>query len=410
MNKQISKWYISCMAVIMMVMILSLAACGNSGTKTASSPAAPGSTAAPANAIVAPSSSSETPKATGALDLATFEKGRDEALKSTPMQFSGPTEKATAPKGLKIALISCSSSLHGCVSPMDGADQAAKELGWTVQKYDGGGSPDQQNKMMLNAISWGAKVIINIAIDPNLVQQGLKAAQDAGVMVVSGSNGIDTPNPTVKLENGKLGYAFDVAPNYAGLGTLIADWIIADSKGKANIVVFSDKEFPSVLAVEVGLLAELKKCTTCTVNELQYFTGNQIGTSLPTQTIGFLRNHPEVNYLFSPFDPAAADQVAAIKQANMGDKVKVISVLGNQQNIEFIRKGEVQVADAAYDNEYMGWAIIDQVIRLFNKQKLFDPHGENLPYGVIDSTNIPKQGKDWLAPFDYKSKFKELWS
>jgi hypothetical protein len=83
--------------------------------------------------------------------------------------------------------------------------------------------------------------------------------------------------------------------------------------------------------------------------------------------------------------------------------------LGDQQNLDFIRKGTVELADAAYDNEYMGWAIADQIIRTLNKQALSAPHGESLPFTVLDKTNLPAPGADWVANFDYKSTFLKLW-
>ena len=200
-----------------------------------------------------------------------------------------------------------------------------------------------------------------------------------------------------------------LARYYGALGNAAAEWIIKDSNGKGNIAVFSDKEFPSVLAFEAGLLEGLKKCESCVVSPQQYFTGNQVGATLAQMTVGYLRSHPETNYLFTPYDPAAGTQVPAIVQAGLGDKVKLISVLGDQQNLDFIRKGTVEAADAAYDNEYMGWAIADQIIRTLNKQPLFEPRGENLPFTVLDKTNLPAPGSDWAANFDYKSKFLQLW-
>ena len=274
---------------------------------------------------------------------------------------------------------------------------------------DGGGNPRQQNSAILDAVSAGSNVIVLVAVDPAAVQLGLKAAKDAGVLVVSGSNGIDAPNPVVQPAGNALGVAFDVGPNYAALGNAAADWIVKDSGGKANVAVFSDKEFPSVLAFEAGLLEGLKKCGECVISPQQYFTGNQVGATLAQMTVGYLRAHPETTYLFTPYDPAAGTQVPAIVQAGLGGSVKLVSVLGDQQNLDFVRKGMVEVADAAYDNEYMGWAIADQIIRTLNKQPLFDPHGENLPFTVLDKTNLPAPGSDWVANFDYKSKFMELW-
>jgi len=331
-----------------------------------------------------------------------------QARTAFPATYAGPTMPAKAPKGVKIAFITCLSALHGCVSPSIGGTHAAKAIGWKAVTYDGGGSAQKQNAQMLNAISAGAKVIVNLAIDPNLVQQGLRAAKKAGVLVVSGSSGLSSPNPTYKPGRGKLGYAFDIAPDYFKLGYKTAQWIIADSKGKANILVMSDKEFPSVLALQRGLLAGLKTCRDCKISPLQYFTGNQVGNPLIQQTLGYLRSHPDVDYVFSPYDPAAAVQAPALAQ-NGFNKVKLISVLGDQQNLDFIKKGMVQVADAAYDNEYMGWAIIDQTIRLLTHKTLTKPIGENLPFVVLDKTNLPSGGKDWVAKFDYKSRFLKLW-
>lgn len=332
-----------------------------------------------------------------------------QARQTSPSAYQGPTQPVKAPSSLSMAVITCSSQLSGCVSPATGVKQAAQALGWKVRVLDGGGTAQKQNAAMLDAISAGAKVIANIAIDPNLVQQGLRAAKKAGVLVVSGSNGIDAPNPVQTPANGKLGYAFDVAPDYGALGRKAADWIIGDSGGKANIAVFSDREFPSVVAFEKGLMAGLKSCEGCTVSSPQHFNGTQVGTTLGDQTTGYLRSHPDVNYVFSPYDPAAAAQVTAIATAGMANKVKVVGVLGSQQNVDFIRKGQVQAADAAYDNRYMGYMLVDGISRKLANKPVFDPPGGNMPGTVLDKSNLPKPGADWTASFDYPAKFAELW-
>ncbi len=359
---------------------------------------------------IATTHAAQKPKASShKLSLKFFEAGAKAAEHSFPTHFEGPKKAVKAPKNIKIAVISCNSALSGCESPVIGAEHAAKALGWQVQTYDGGGNPQTQNKDMLNAISWGANVILNVAIDPNLVQQGLQAAKAHGVIVGSGSNGIDAPNPIVKPAKGKLTYAFDVSPNYIALGKGLADWFIVNSKGKGNLAFFSDPEFPSVKAIEQGFLSEVKKFHGIKVSAPINFTSTQVGTPLAQMTVGYLRAHPSVNWVWSPEDPAAAVQVSAIQQAGMASKVKLMSQVGSQQNINFIRSGQVQVADAAYDNEYMGWAMVDQSIRLLDKKPLATPHNENDPYIVITKSNLPPAGADWHAPFNYQAAFKRLW-
>jgi len=333
----------------------------------------------------------------------------DAARQMTPPAYAGPTTPAKAPKHLKVAVVTCLSVLHGCVSPADGMKHAGDKLGWDVTIYDGGGTPSKQNAAILDAISSGANVIATIAIDPNLIQLALSEAKKAGIPVVAGSNGIDTPNPVKLKSPDGLGFVFDVGPDYATLGRHAAEWIIADSGGTGNVVVYSDKEFPSVMAFQVGLLAGLKQCAKCTISEPQYFTATQIANQLGQMTVDYLRTHPETNYVFSPYDPAAAAQVTAIAQAGMNGKVKLVGVLGDQQNLNFIRSGRVQVADAAYENEYMGWAMVDQTIRMLDKLPLFEPHNENLPFVVLDKSNLPKPGADWRAPTGYEAEFLKLW-
>jgi ribose transport system substrate-binding protein len=327
----------------------------------------------------------------------------------TPSEYAGPTTPAKAPKDIKIAVVTCLSVLHGCVSPADGIKHAGEKLGWTVKVYDGGGTPSKQNAAILDAVSSHVDVIATIAIDPNLIQLSLSEAKKAGIPVVAGSNGIDTPNPVNLSAPNGLGFAFDVSPDYITLGEHMAQWIIADSNGKANVALFSDKEFPSIMAQEVGILKGFESCTTCKVSKQIYFTATQIATQLGQMTVDYIRTHPDVDYLYGAFDPPVAAQVAALAQAGMGNKVKIVGALGNQQNLDFIRQGRVQTADGAYDNEYMGWAIVDQTIRLLNKQPLFEPHGENLPFVVLDKTNLPDAGSDWTAKTGYQDKFLALW-
>lgn len=326
-----------------------------------------------------------------------------------PSAFSGPTKPAKAPSGIKIAAITCYSILEGCVIPAEGITKAASAVGWQARTFDGGGTPTAQNTQILNAVSWGAKVIALIAITPSAVQTGLQAAKKAGALIVSGSSGLSTPNTTVPAPAGQVWPAFDVSPDYKSLGQHLAQWIIADSKGKANIGVYGDKEFQSINAQEAGIVPALKGCATCKSSEVMYFTATQIASSLGPQTVNYVRTHPDVTYLYSAFDPPAAAQVQALATAGLGKNVKIVSALGNAQNLKFVQSGQVQAADAAYDNTYMGFAIVDQSIRLLNKQPLIEPLGEGLPFQVLDMTNLPSSLQSWTAPYDYKSKYIALW-
>jgi ribose transport system substrate-binding protein len=331
------------------------------------------------------------------------------ATQLIPSTYQGPTTPAKAPAHIKIAAITCYSILEGCVIPAEGIAKAAQGIGWQERTFDGGGSPTSQNAQILNAVSWGANVIALIAITPSTVQTALRAAQAAGITIVSGSSGLSSPNATVTPPAGDVWPAFDVSPDYKTLGQNVGKWIIADSGGKANVAVYGDKEFDSINGQESGILPILQACKTCTVSPVMYFTSTQISNSLGPETVSYLRTNPNTDYIYSAFDPPAAAQVQAIATAGMAKNVKIASALGNSQNLQFIRNGQVEAADGAYDNTYMGFAIVDQTIRLLDHQPLMQPVGEGLPFQVLTKNNLPGGTSSWVAPFPYQDKFLSLW-
>ena len=324
-----------------------------------------------------------------------------------PSAFNGPTEPAKAPAGIKVGIVSCAASIKGCQVQADAAAEAAKLVGWEVNMFDGKANPKSQGSAILDALAWGADVIVASSIDYRTIQLPLKEAEKAGVPVVALGQGGDTPNPLPVLKDGELAWTFAVDVDNYALGTTIGEWIIEDSGGKANIIVYTDREFDSVMTQHEGVMDALAKCEGCTVDSSE-FTASQIATTLGQQVVGYLRAHPEVDYIYAPFDPSAFVMVAAIRQAGLGDRGRRVTLPGNEENIDLIPTGDVQVATMAFDTAYSGYAAIDQIIRYLNKQPLFDPHGENVPYMVLDKTNIPESG-NWRSESGYKEKFEALW-
>ena len=343
----------------------------------------------------------------------------DSRLRPPHRQSRGPTEPRSRRRGpdprrrrpppkqkLKLALISCSSQLHGCVTPLIGAAAAAEALGWTTTTFDGGGSPDAWNKVLLNAVSSGADAILFTSINPLLIQQGLEAAKNAHIPVISASSGSSDPNPSVAVPAGKAWPLLDVSQSFVDTGRQMADWVIEDSGGKANVLVLTDKEYTSGVS-QAGVVDELnKRCPDCEISTFD-FLGAEVGTKLANQTVGYLRSHPNIDYIIAPYDPAAAAIVPVMAQSGMTN-VKICSLLGDQQNLDFIRRGEIQTCDAAYDNVYAGWAMVDQLIRYLNHQPFAQPLGENTPSVLLDKSNLPKAGSDWQTSIPYAEKYKSL--
>lgn len=323
--------------------------------------------------------------------------------------WQGPTAAAKAPTGLKLALITCDSALAGCVSPLTGVQQAATALGWTTTMYNGASNPATINSDFLIAIAAGDSAILYTSTNPLVIQEGLLAAKTANIPVISLSAGSSQPDPTVATPKGKAWPLLDVSSSYVNEGREMADWVINDSKGKGNVLVLADKEDANTVSQAAAIDEFNRRCHKCTVSSFA-FLGATVATGLPAQTVDYLRSHPKVHYIILPFDPAAGTVVPALKTAGL-TKVKVISLLGDAQNVAFIRAGEGQTADAANDNIYMGWSAVDQLIRHDDNLPLFKPLGENEPTILIVKRNAPASvpATGWSANFNYKSKYLNLW-
>ena len=133
----------------------------------------------------------------------------------------------------------------------------------------------------------------------------------------------------------------------------------------------------------------LQSCKTCTVSPVMYFSATQISSALGPEVVSYLRTHPSVNYIYGAYDPPTVAMITAIQNAGLAHQVQIASVLGNSQNLHLVAGGQVEAADAAYDNTYMGFAMVDQSIRMLDHMPLFQPLGENLPFQVLTKNNLP---------------------
>ena len=362
--------------------------CGSSSSSTASTASTAASTG----------SSSGVAEATAKL----------QAAQQGPTKWEGPTEPVKPPKSFNLALVTCDNASDGCIAPAKGAEEAAKLLGWKVTIYNGESNPVVQAKRVEQALADKATGIITESVDGRGIGTALADAKAAHVPVVSTSNAAAA---------GEQGYAVDVSPNFEQLGKDIGDWVISDSGGKGVLSTYVDKEYQSTITTTRGILEEMKTCSGCKALEPINFVAADLASKLAPQTVSELQSHPEVDYVHFAYDPAATFQVPAILQAGLGGKIKASSIIGDQQNLEFIKEGKVQAADAVWDNKYQGFASVDQLIRLADGKKPAVnsnvperfKYNEALPSVLVTKANLPAAGKLYQAPFEYEAEYKKLW-
>jgi ribose transport system substrate-binding protein len=111
--------------------------------------------------------------------------------------------------------------------------------------------------------------------------------------------------------------------------------------------------------------------------------------------------------VYLPFDPIVT--VVAPNMINARLTQRMYSQLGTSDALNYIREGKLLVADAATPEAWLGWAGVDQAIRLLNKQPLA---AENLPIKLLDKVTLPAKGEAFTGAgdgADYQSKYLALW-
>lgn len=316
-----------------------------------------------------------------------------------------PTEPTTAPESLKIAVVMGNASMSGSSVPCAAIEKICADYGWEVQTWDGEGDPSKQNDAIISAISWGADGIITCSVQASNIQSALQAVDEASIACGSLSCGNDTPNPVVPADG--YNYAFDVGPDYYGLGQSIGAWIEANTEGSGKVACWDFAGEYSIDNTRAGLYDYFEE------HGIEYedqgcFTFDQLGDVLNRTVSTYLTNNPDTEFIFFPFDPAA-QPVAEFLDLNGYTDIKVVGVLGNNEMVALINQGSSASATGAYDNTYMGYAAMDQLLRVINGDSLIEPHGENVPYLVIDDTVQVDGDAGWVAPFDYASSYYAIW-
>jgi ribose transport system substrate-binding protein len=325
-------------------------------------------------------------------DSATSVAAARKPLAEWPMPPAAPA----AAKGKTIYVVTCTSQGIGCVRAANGAKEAGERLGWSVRVIDGKGDPGTWNSAIQSAIAGGASGIVLDAVPPMLVGDALARAARARIPVVSIFNPLPAADSQV--------FAF-VRPEHKAQGALMAQWVAADSGGKASVLIVEDKQFPELTERVAGFKAEIAKCAGCKVLGSVESTIGTMAQRLAGVVATELSRQPTVDYIIAPFDSNAFFVSEGVRQVGRGGKVKVAGYEGDPQAMDAIRAG-TQAMTIANPAEWMGWQAIDELNRAFNGEK---PINKPVPYRLIDRSNVPST-KGWLGDVDFKTGYSSLWN
>jgi ribose transport system substrate-binding protein len=279
--------------------------------------------------------------------------------------------------------------------------EAAQALGWTTQQYVAGPTPDKNKAAWDLVVQQQPDAVISIGFPQALWAEDSKKLAAKGIPVVQCCSADVPGNGVIFVENG----------TDAGIqgGKQQADWVIADSQGKAKAVYLDIPAFPILGAQAKGFHDELTRlCPDCKYDKLDLNVAD-VGTPAEKQAIvGYLQSHPDVNYIAAGDDDSFQGVPAALQAAGLAKQVKAIGLAPSTANLNYIVNGQVEEATIAFPNPEISWASVDALARYFTKTPL-EPAKVVMPRLILTKENIKDPNVIPISTPTYQQDFRKLW-
>jgi ribose transport system substrate-binding protein len=318
-------------------------------------------------------------------------------------RWTGPTEKAIAPKGKKVVVISCATVAPACANLAYGAVNAAKAIGWKATYLDGKASIQGYVNAFQTALNANPDAIVTVALPESQLQTYIAQAHEKGIPVV----GI-TVTPE-KISNPKGHYDSYVTFREDSNALLEAIWVIADSNGEAKVAFMWDKGYPFLVKQLAGEKRIFAQCSGCKIVDTVYREFATAANPVRMQQIAtaLLQRHPDIEYVICPYGLNCTSIALAAKA--LGRDVKVVSKNADPNNVAAVAKG-LLAAEVGSSTEWSGWSAVDDVVRLMNGKKPLGLAAHNVPLHYFVESNAPKSGKyDYGKIFDFRNAYLKLW-
>jgi ribose transport system substrate-binding protein len=306
---------------------IATAACGSSSSTSSGGGSSSSSSSSGSASAAATSSSSASSGANVALakQMVTADE--------TPVTY-GVTAKSTKPipTGKTIAYINTGNA--GGQTIYEAISAAAKVLGWKVNNIATDSTPASVHNAWSSAVQQSPDAVFGIGFNRTLYNTQLLQLEAKHIPFFDYSDNNVTGNGvTLVLEGGNGAAA-------APAGSQMADWAVADTNGKANVLYVGLPTFVILNVVQSAFKAEYQKlCPSCGFSLLN-IPITALGTTAPSLIVSYLRAHPSINYVVLSYDPISVGLPAALKAAGLNTKVKFVGEAPSPTNLGYVASGE----------------------------------------------------------------------
>lgn len=321
--------------------------------------------------------------------------------------WDGPTTGPSAQRSKSIIYVSADQRNGGARGVGQGVAEAAKVIGWNFRLIDGQGTLSGRKDALKQAASLNPDGIVLGTIDALEQADAIRAIAAKGIKMVGwhslGKPGRDYNQPIFT----------NLATDPNDVGKAAAMYAVADSNGKAGVVIFNDPIYAIANAKTKSMIDTLRKCTGCSVLVLDDTHLKDISTAIPQRTALLLRRFGRkwthsiaVNDLY--FDAMPPTFIAALIPGNSYPR-NISAGDGSDPAFERIRGNRYQIGTVAEPLRLHGWQAVDELNRAFAGEK---DSGYSASVHLVTSANIKYDGgshNEYDPANGYRDIYKRIW-
>jgi fructose transport system substrate-binding protein len=256
-------------------------------------------------------------------------------------------------EGVSACLITKTDTNPFFVKMKEGAEAKAAELGVTLKSYAGkiDGDHESQVAAIEACIADGAKGILLTASDTKAIVDSVKAARDAGILVIA----LDTPLDPVDAADATF------ATDNFQAGLLIGQWAKATMGDKAadakialldlaisqpSVDVLRDQGFLQGFGVDLADPNKWGDESDARIVGNEVTSGNEEGGLKAMETL--LAKDPDINVVYTINEPSAAGAYEALKAVGREKDVLIVSVDGGCPGVANVKDGIIGATSQQY--------------------------------------------------------------
>jgi ribose transport system substrate-binding protein len=376
-------------AVALACIVVMVAGCSSSSS---SSPAAASS--APSASSSAAASASVSPAAGGVGTVTT----RPTSIPlTTPL--GGPV-----PKGKTVDVVTC--GVPACTENVAFLKAGTNALGWKLNIISGGTTTESAQAAWDSVVANPPDAVLGFGYDPTIFAAETKKLAAMHIPDLQFSTGFPA--------SGGVNAVLFNAPAFEAMGSFLAQYVTAQSGvSAATSMLFV---YPPVYQVNyesyLGFKAEFSNiCGSCPLASLPVLV-TSIGSTLPSQVVGYVSAHPGVKYVITAFSDMTAGLPQALQAAGLSGKVKLLTLDDSPSLAPLIESGQVQ-ATVQQPWETITWLALDYFMRVFDHKPTGVDLAANakLPLWVVTKSNLPAGSATAKQPVvaGYQAQFEQLW-